>query len=134
MKISVTLRATGDCLIPEEITAILGVTPHLSRYKGDVRTLSSGKEIVSKFGFWNWKSDDLSGTLTINDHIGLLHSALGHAYSSLNSLPNAENVWIDICIVKDEAQPGDSAVEFTLNVNSMGILHDFGLPTEFTFY
>lgn len=134
MKVSVTLRVTGDCLIPEDITSILGVTPHLSRHKGDVRTSSSGSKIISKFGFWNWKSEDLSGTLTIDDHIGRLHAAFGHAYSSLSNLPNAENVWIDICIVKDEVQSGDPAVEFTLNVNSIGILRDFELLTEFTFY
>lgn len=134
MQISVTVRVSGDSLVPEEITSILHVTPHVARRKGDVRMSSSGKEIVSKFGLWTWKSEDVSEALTINDHINRLQVTFAHAYASLGNLPHAENTWVDICIVKSDGEEGDARVEFLLDANSIAILHDVGLPIEFTIY
>lgn len=133
MQISVTLRVSGECLIPEEITSILHVTPHVARRKGDVRISSSGKEITSKFGLWTWKSEDRPEMLTINEHIDRLQAALGHAYSLLGNLPHAENTWIDICIVKSEAE-GDSHIEFLLDAKTIATLGKIGIPVEFTIY
>jgi hypothetical protein len=134
MLISVTLRISGDLLDPEEITAILNVIPRISRRKGDVRISSSKKEIVSKFGLWTWKSEDLSNILTINDHINRLKSTFEHAYALLPNLPNVENAWVDICIVDSEGEAGDSSVEFLLDTGSTATLSDIGLPIEFTIY
>ena len=134
MQISVTVRVSGDCLLPEEITSILRVTPHVARRKGDVRISSSGKEIVSKFGLWTWKSEDISETLTINDHINRVQAVFEHAYSSFGNLPHAENTWVDICIVKGDLEDGDARIEFLLEAKSIAILRDIGLPIEFTIY
>lgn len=134
MLISVTLRVTGDLLNPEEITAILNVIPHVSRCKGDVRVLSTKKEIVSKFGLWTWKSEDPSNTLTINDHINRLKSTFEHAYNLFPNLPNVENTWVDICIVDSKGEGGDSSVSFLLDKESTVVLSDIGLPIEFTIY
>ncbi|MEB0084969.1 DUF4279 domain-containing protein, partial [Glaciimonas sp. Gout2] len=99
MLISVTLRVKGDLLDPKGITAILNVVPHVSMYKGETRISSSKREIVSKFGLWEWYSDDASNTLTIDDHIKRLKSTFQHAYDLLPNLPNVDNAWVDICIV-----------------------------------
>lgn len=134
MKMSVTVRVSGDCLLPEEITAILRVTPHVARRKGEIRISSAGKEIVSKFGRWIWKSEDMSQTLPINEHINRLQVVFKHTYPSFCNLPHAENTWIDISIVKNDPQDGDACMEFLLEAKSIAILSDIGLPVEFSIY
>jgi len=43
MLISIALRIVGDFLEPEEISVILGVSPHVAWRKGEVRITSSKK-------------------------------------------------------------------------------------------
>jgi hypothetical protein len=133
MQISITLRLSGELLSPDEITKILNVTPHVARRKGEVR-VSSGKEIVSKIGLWTWKSEDLANALTINDHINRLRITFEHVYKLFADLPNTENAWVDICIVKTDDEESDSTVEFLLDTKSIAILNNMGLPVEFTMY
>lgn len=132
MFISVTLVITGDLLDPEEITAILNVTPHVSRRKGGVRVYNSQKKIISKFGLWEWRSRDLSETLTINDHVNRLKSTFEHAYGLLPSLPNAENAWIDVHIVTGDKDEGITSVVFLMDTETISTLRNIGLPVEFT--
>lgn len=132
MLISVTLRVAGDLLNPKEITAILGVTPHLSRHKGDVRIYPSGKEIVSKFGLWEWRSKDPSETLSINDHINRLKSTFEHAYGLFSNLPEAENAWVDIHIVISDSDDRSLNVWFLMDTETILTLRNIGLPVEFT--
>lgn len=132
MLISVTLRITGDLLEPEEITAILNVTPHVSRRKGDVRVYSSQKKIISKFGLWEWRSKDSSEALTINDHVNRLKSTFEHAYKLFPGLPNAENAWIDIHIVAGDEDENVSNVVFLMDRETISTLASTGLPVEFT--
>jgi hypothetical protein len=54
----VTLRLFGDDLEPTEISALLCAKPTTSGRKGDVRTLSSGREIVSRTGSWRLEVED----------------------------------------------------------------------------
>jgi hypothetical protein len=132
MLISVTLVVSGDLLDPEEITALLNVTPHVSRRKGDVRTYPSQKEIVSKFGLWEWRSKDSSEVLTINDHVRRLKSTFEHAYELLSGLPNAENAWIDVHIVAGDEDESVSSVMFLMDTETISTLLNIGLPVEFT--
>lgn len=134
MQISATLRISGDQLDPDKVTSILHVTPHVARRRGDVRVSSSGKEIVSKFGLWTWKSEDVLESLTINECITQLQATFGHAYAALRNLPHAEHTWIDLCLVKGEEGASDSYIEFLLDAKSIKILHEFGLPVEVTVY
>lgn len=134
MQISISIRVAGDRLLPDEITSILRVSPHVARRKGEVRVSSSGKEIHSKFGLWTWKSEDVSRTLTINEHLDRLGAAFGHAFSALGNLPNAENSWVDICIVRGDMECEPASIEFLLDTRSIAILHEIGLPVEFTVY
>jgi hypothetical protein len=134
MQISVSLRIVGDCLNPEEISAILNVIPRVSRRKGDVRISSSKKEIVSKFGLWTWKSEDESGTLTIDQHVMKLRNTFEHAFGLLPNLPNVENAWVDICMVVNEDDKNDSIINFLMARESATALSHLGLPIEFTIY
>lgn len=131
MLISATLIVSGDLLDPEEITAKLGVVPHVSRRKGDRRIYRSGKEVVAKFGLWEWRSKDASKTLTIDDHIGRLRNTFEHVFGLLPNLPNAENAWVDIHMVTD-SEESVTNVSFLTNTKTISTLRDIGLPIEFT--
>jgi len=134
MRISANIRVTGDELDPDEITSILGVAPYISRRRGDVGTSASGKQTVSKFGYWVWKTEDALGVLTVNEHISQLQSRFAHTEATLRALPNAEHTWIDVCIATEDADERDARVEFLLDVRSIAALHTLGLPIEFNVY
>lgn len=132
MRIYITLRVAGDSLDPEEITTILGVVPHLSRPKGEMRVSGSKHEIISKFGLWEWRSIDPSKTLSINDHVKRLKSTFEHAYGFLSNLPNAENAWVDVYMVVDDSDEDVSTVWFLMDIETVLTLRNIGLPVEFT--
>jgi Domain of unknown function (DUF4279) len=57
-KTVVALRIFGDDLDPAEITQLLGAEPSASARRGDVRTTSSGKDVVSRTGSWRLSVKD----------------------------------------------------------------------------
>jgi hypothetical protein len=49
----VTLRIMGDALVPEEITALLGVSPTTAKTKGEkIVDRKTGKVRIAKSGMW----------------------------------------------------------------------------------
>jgi hypothetical protein len=132
MQISATLIVSGDLLDPEQISKILNVTPHASKRKGDVKTFNSQKSIVAKFGLWEWRSRDPSGTLTVNDHVAAIANTFEKVYDELLSLPNAENTWIDLHFVAGDNAEEASSVGFLLSPESIATLCKTGLPVEIT--
>lgn len=132
MLTSIKLRIHGDLLDPEEITAILKISPHIFRRKGDVRVCASQKEVASKLGIWVWQSNDPSETFTINDHISRLRATFAPVYSLLPNLPNTDYAWVDVYIAVGENDGSTSSVWFDMNVESISTLREIGLPVEFT--
>ncbi len=133
MLISITVIVAGEHLDPKGLSTILGVTPHLSRLKGDVRISPTSKnKAVSKFGLWEWRSKDPSESLSINGHIARLKSTFVNVGCSLATLPNAEHAWIDIHIVVDEDEEETSNTSFLIDVESLSTLSNLGLPVEVT--
>ena len=53
-----TLRISGDELLPDEISALLGAKPSQAQAKGQELTFSSGRTRVAKFGLWRLFSSD----------------------------------------------------------------------------
>jgi hypothetical protein len=132
MHISLTLIISGDLLNPEEITSILNITPHVSKRKGDIKILKSQKNIVAKFGLWEWRSRDLNGILSLKDHVEALSSTLSLVKQKLFSLPNAQNVWIDLHFVTKDNEPKNSSITFLIEPETIAALYKMGLPVEIT--
>lgn len=74
-KTVVSLRLFGDDLEPAEVSALLGAEPTKCAQKGDVRTLSSGREVVARWGSWLLDVDDRSPG-DLNGQLAELFSAL----------------------------------------------------------
>lgn len=134
MQITITLRITGEFLDPDEITKILRVNPRFSGKKGSPRFPLAQKKIISKFGFWTWKSEDLSNAMKMSDHIELLKITFEHAHNLFTGLPNVEHAWVNICVFKSDDDEGDSSVEFILDAKSAVAIGEIGLPIEFSIY
>lgn len=132
MKISATLIISGDLLVPDEITKILNITPHVSRRKGDVKIFKSKKSIVAKFGLWEWRSRDPSGTFTVNDHVAAIANTFAHVCDELGKLPKAENAWIDLHFVAGDNAEDASSVVFLISPEMIAVLCKIGLPVEIT--
>jgi hypothetical protein len=134
MTISITLRLTGDDLIPQEITSLLGVDPTLSRAKGEIKISSTSKEIAAKTGLWTWKVSDFENDIGLLDQIELLWAKFRPAGAVLKRLPGVENAWIDLCVVRDPESQESASVELFLDEKSIGSLYSLGLPIEITVY
>jgi hypothetical protein len=80
---TVSLRIVGEALNPSEITRLLGVEPTRSARRGDTSRISSGREVIARFGSWLLDAAD-SGNL--NTQIGTL----------LATLPSDPTVWHEL--------------------------------------
>jgi len=54
----VCLRISGDDLVPDEITKLLGASPTLSYRKGDIVRKNAKHVRIAKFGFWSLSASD----------------------------------------------------------------------------
>jgi hypothetical protein len=58
VQFKVTLRITGDALVPDEITRLLGCAPTHTRRKGDViRSKVTGRERIAPTGTWQLEAE-----------------------------------------------------------------------------
>ncbi|SRR6266851_9143728 len=73
----VMFRVTGDKLIPDEITDILGLFPTLTYRKGEEYRLSnSTSPIVGKTGVWYFSTETIISSPKMSDHLVFLLSIL----------------------------------------------------------
>jgi hypothetical protein len=54
---SATLLVLGDNLVPDELTALLGVQPNLGAKKGETFRASGGKDIEARISNWTFGGD-----------------------------------------------------------------------------
>ena len=53
-----TLRISGDDLLPDEVSGLLGAAPTLSHTKNQEIDLPSGRSRITKFGIWSLSAAD----------------------------------------------------------------------------
>lgn len=128
-EVSVYLK--GDNLVPEVLTARLGIEPSRSHKRGDKSTTPTGKEIVKQTGLWKFgihtKSPiDLPSLLESIGTKLLLREVV------LADLPGVEEAYIDIFIAKGANEGGGGTCEFHLNRASLNALGKLDLPVQFT--
>ncbi len=53
-----SLRFSGEDLVPDEVSALLGASPTKSRIKGqEIAVGNSGDSIIAKWGFWRLQAE-----------------------------------------------------------------------------
>lgn len=133
MLISVRLRIHGDLLDVDEVTAMLGVQPHLALTKGAVSVTSTGKNLVAKTGRWEWYSEDSTRVLSVDDHLFRLKTAFALVLEEFGKIPNVMMAWLDVNMVSVN-NSSDSQVVFAMNHESIETIDKIGFPIEFSLY
>jgi Domain of unknown function (DUF4279) len=73
----VTLRFSGDRLVPEEITAVVGVPPTLAYRKGEAyRTGAGGQTATGRTGVWYLSTRRVLDSRRLSDHLDHLVNIL----------------------------------------------------------
>lgn len=78
----VTLRIFGDSLVPDELTALIGVEPTRAHAKGDRHTGKDGREYARRrIGMWQLRAPEAS------------ESFESRVFDLLSHLPSPGSVW-----------------------------------------
>lgn len=132
MLVSVTLCLRGDDLKPAVVSSRLRTRPNFAKEKHEVTTSSSGKNSVSKFGLWEWVSEDpasASAPLGIEEHIDRLIAQFEASFdfSQINGVTDA---WIGIYCSVDKTETDQSTMALVLSPSLLCKLAKFNLPVE----
>lgn len=125
---SVTLLISGDSLVPDELTALLGELPNLGVTKGETFRASHGEEIEANTGRWvfggDWRSPpDLDEQVT----------------ELLLALPSGSELWLELtrrfqCWVTVGAYLNDWTGGLTLAPATLKLLAERNLPIDLDLY
>jgi hypothetical protein len=93
-KAFVTFRISGDDLIPDEVTRLLGIRPTHAHSKGE--EYSTGRStIIGRTGVWMFSTDHISLSSNLFVHLELMFSILGFNRSS-GAIGNPSSVEHDL--------------------------------------
>ena len=125
---SATLLIFGDDLVPEEVTALLGISPKRGVKKGQKFLASHGREIESPTGKWTLGGDYRSPP-NLDEQISEL----------LLALPTTPEMWDDLtsrfdCWLSIGAYFGDWTGGISLQPATLKLLAERGLPIDFDMY
>ena len=128
-KVIAALYIKGTELVPEDITAILGVSPTTSQARRQARLTSAGSTFVAKIGLWALVIErDNAGISTV---MADLFEILGE-HPTLANLTNVEEAYFDVFVATLSDDDGDGACEFQLSAIQTAALAKYGLPVRFT--
>jgi hypothetical protein len=125
---SATLLISGDSLVPDELTALLGVQPTLGIRKGETFRASHGEEIEARKGKWffggNWRSPP-----DLDEQISEL----------LLALPSRTELWVELtsrfeCWLSIGAYLGDWTGGITLAPATLKLLAERNLAIDLDLY
>jgi hypothetical protein len=123
----VCLRLFGDDLDPDEVTAGLGTVPTVSARKGDIRTTSTGVEIVAPKGSWRLEVND-SRPNGLDGQIVQLLEMLTDDMSIWHDLTSRFDTDLSCGLFMQERNEGFALASKTLaNLGSRGLDLDFAI-------
>ncbi|WP_083459250.1 DUF4279 domain-containing protein [Amantichitinum ursilacus] len=129
MKVIAALYIKGDRLMPQDVSAALGILPTTSQVRGEARVTSSGTAFTIKTGLWavvvERDSADVSAV------IYELLEALG-PQPGLATLPYVEEVYFDVFVAGVSDEDGDGTCSLELPVWQVNALSTYGLPVRVT--
>jgi len=132
MHLTITISIQGQLLDPGEITELLHVAPHVSRRKGDISRSPSGNQAIAHTGLWEWRLTDAAESHSLSELLHQVHRTFLAHINRLQSLPNAEDSLLDIHMVTDSREDGDTALTMTFDRSAIDALAEIGLPTTMT--
>lgn len=127
-RVRVSLRVLGDSLEPEEVSALLGLSPTREHRKGDKILGAGGRESVEPTGAWILDSP-LSEKAEVEDHLEALFSPLSNDMDEWASLTDGASASILCSVFLDQYNEG-----FELSPRAAESLAERGLVIAFDIY
>ena len=129
-KLTLAIYVKGVSLDPIEITSLLGIDPSKSQHFGQQRLTSTMRSIVAKTGLWAYLVE--SDTATVAELVHQFAERFKDCTQKLNTLPNADEAYLDLFIAHDGDLNNGGEYFFELAHNDVLLLGQFGLPVRFT--
>lgn len=107
--LSVTIYLRGQQLIPEHVSAVLGINPSDSQKKGELHITSTNHHVIRKIGLWSLAAQNESNDVT--EQIEELMKKIGQSSVPLNKIEGVDEAYIDIFIAINS---NNETVEFEL--------------------
>lgn len=128
---TVAIYLKGDDLMPEELSARLGVVATKSHRRGQKSIAKSGKEIVARTGLWK-SSRTAKSAIDLPLLLQQVASELLASGNDLSSLPGVEDAFVDIFIAQTAEHDGGGTSEFFMDAAAVATLNQLALPVRFT--
>jgi Domain of unknown function (DUF4279) len=132
--LSISLCFKGDTLDPEIISETLGITPSKTLRKGQTRRTQTDKEVVSQTSLWELTTHGHIDSAKFSDHLSYIKDCLGLRLTSIRTLPNLDEGFVDVFISGESENEQAGTVEFTITPQDTEFLSIMGLPVRFTAY
>jgi hypothetical protein len=117
----VTLRISGDTLIPAEITQLLGVAPTAGETEGDeIIGAKTGRRRIAKTGMWRLSAKSREP----EDMDGQIEELLGHLTPDLNVWRNIAAQWgVDLFCGLFMGESNDGLILSPRSLTALGERH-----------
>jgi hypothetical protein len=129
-KTEVAIYLRGVNLDPVHASSVLGLEPSKSQFRGEKRRTSTNKEFVTGIGLWALTVEADSSNLTAL--IGELALRVKNRGVAFTQIAGVEEAYLDVFMAVDADDDGGGTCAFQLSDESVGALHNLGLPVRFT--
>ncbi len=98
MPVDATMYLWGDCLVPDELTSLLGATPTKALQKGDKLSAASGLPSIARTGMWSLCTANFVHGNRIPDHLKFLVDNFSEKISILRNDHKVDKVRVSVII------------------------------------
>ncbi|OGI58313.1 MAG: hypothetical protein A2V58_01190 [Candidatus Muproteobacteria bacterium RBG_19FT_COMBO_61_10] len=127
---NVAIYLRGDDLDPAHVSAVLGMAPSKSQFKGQRKVTPTNHAVVAKIGLWALAAETKSSDLPVL--IEELALKIGDRGPVLTGIDGVEEVYLDVFVAVDADDDGGGTCEFQLSQENVRALDSFGIPVRFT--
>lgn len=129
-KLEAGVYLRGDDLDPSRISALLGLEPSKSQFKGEQKKTSTNKGFVTKIGLWALTAK--AETADLSALLGELIPRFEKEDVVLAEIAGVQEAYVDVFIAVDADNDGGGTCVLQLSQKNVRALDRLGLPVRFT--
>jgi Domain of unknown function (DUF4279) len=130
--ISVQLFLQGEDLVPDVVSALIGLNPTKAHSKGDEWTTGRGVVRTQSIGLWKWGVSKDGEDIDFNAVVSMFIEPLQQLSIDISKLPGVSRSWVDVFACKESENRSPGEIALTFSCESLAALHTLGLPVEVT--
>jgi hypothetical protein len=129
-RVAVTVTIEHPDLVPEQLTAALGITPDTSCRRGDAEHVGT-RSIPAATGSWSLKSTPHVDSKDVNEHLGFLLKQLHPHAEAIRARSRGGQVYVDVLWESSYLYAGTGPV---IAAERLAGLADLGAALGFDIY